>query len=155
MNSHPIIYCPTNEGVSKVSEQVSEWAQWSAQVKQANEWPSTAVWILGCSGPQCSQRLQLRRAPEFCLAATLLPFPSMICVFLWLNLARGSLYQKTPSICASIFSQSTASFSPRTTTRVLTWGRWKKRGSQETGYCGTKSGCLEILNRPLFHKFAR
>ena len=34
-NSHPIIHYPTSSGVIEVSEQASEWAQWSAQAKQA------------------------------------------------------------------------------------------------------------------------
>ena len=72
-SNHWIIQCPTSSGVSKVSEWVNKWAQWSMRAKQAgrskrtnerckprskqmSEWPSTAVWILGYSGPQFSQK---------------------------------------------------------------------------------------------------
>ena len=68
-NNHLIIHFPISEGVSKVSKRVSEWAQrstrakWVVRSKQTNEWckqmsertskwPSTSVYILGCSGPQ-------------------------------------------------------------------------------------------------------
>ena len=40
-NSHLIIYFPTSEGVSEVSEQANEWAQWSEQ-DGASEWVSGA-----------------------------------------------------------------------------------------------------------------
>ena len=69
-NKKPSYYCPTREGVSKVSEQVSEWAQRIARAKGAvwskrmsewceqksertSEWPSTPICILRYSGPQC------------------------------------------------------------------------------------------------------
>ena len=64
-NSHPIIHCPTSEGVSEVSERANEWAQRRARAKRAvwskrtsercerkskwtSKWPSTTVCILGC-----------------------------------------------------------------------------------------------------------
>ena len=41
-NSHPIIHCPTSEGVSEVSERANEWAQRRARAKQAvwSKWTS-------------------------------------------------------------------------------------------------------------------
>ena len=64
IDSHPIIYAPTGEGVSKVSEWASKWAQRRAQAQRVvqskqtsertSEWPSTAVWILDYSGQLCN-----------------------------------------------------------------------------------------------------
>ena len=73
INSYPIIHVhyPTSEGVSDVSEWANESAQWSARAKWVvwnkptsepcertsewtNDWPSTYIWVLGGSGPQCS-----------------------------------------------------------------------------------------------------
>ena len=70
INSHLIIHCPTSSGVSEMSERARKWAQRSARAKQARqskrtsercermskrttEWPSTYIWVLGWSGPQC------------------------------------------------------------------------------------------------------
>ena len=64
-NSHPIIQCPTSEGVSEVSKRANEWAQlrvrakWAVRCKRTSErmsertseWPSTTVCILGCYRP--------------------------------------------------------------------------------------------------------
>ena len=66
-NRHPIIDCPTSEGVSKVSERASERsraregreqckassAKRAVRSKGTSEWPSTYIWVLGGSGPQC------------------------------------------------------------------------------------------------------
>ena len=41
-NSHPIIHCPTREGVSEVSERANKWAQRRARAKRA-------VWSKGRS----------------------------------------------------------------------------------------------------------
>ena len=67
-NCHPIIHCPTSEGVSEVSERANKWALQRARAKQAvwsertsercerarewtSEWPSTYILILYYSGP--------------------------------------------------------------------------------------------------------
>ena len=64
INSHRIIQFPTSEGVSEVSEhsrgrkqseqgRASSTSEWCERTNERmSEWPSTAVWILGYSGPQ-------------------------------------------------------------------------------------------------------
>ena len=68
-NSHPIIHCPTTEGVSEVSKRANEWVQQRARAKRTvrskrmserfertsertSEWPSTYVSIHACFEPQ-------------------------------------------------------------------------------------------------------
>ena len=45
-NSHPIIHCPTSEGVSEVSERVSEAEVAGGASERTSEWPSTTVWAV-------------------------------------------------------------------------------------------------------------
>ena len=88
INSHPIIYCPTIEGVSKVSEQANERVQRSTRgkrvvrnkqmsercertSKRTSEWSSTSVCILGCSGPQ----LRDEGSNEIVQTTTMLTYP--------------------------------------------------------------------------------
>ena len=76
MNSHLINHFPMSKGVSKMSEQVNEWMQQSMRAKRTGQskqmserceqmskwtskWPSTAVWFLDYSGPQCNDIIRL------------------------------------------------------------------------------------------------
>ena len=92
-----IIHCPTSSGVSKVSKRASEWAQRSAWAKQVvrtkricerckwtserrSEWPSTPIFILGYSGPQCI--VSTRRTANGLVHLLECDFPSLI--FRWM-----------------------------------------------------------------------
>ena len=61
INSYPIIHCPTSEGVSEVSGRVKQsvrklrskqTSEECERTSKLSEWPSTSVFIFGCSGPQ-------------------------------------------------------------------------------------------------------
>ena len=53
-NSHLFIHCPMSEGVSKVSERCERTSERCERTGEwTSKWPSTAVCILGYSGPQC------------------------------------------------------------------------------------------------------
>ena len=74
-DSHLIIHFFMSEGVSKVRGRANEWAQRSARGKRVvrskrtsewcertsertSEWPNTYIWVFGCSGLQCKNKLK-------------------------------------------------------------------------------------------------
>ena len=99
LNTHPIIHCPTSEGVSEVavrSKRISEWCERTS--RQTSERPSTSVCIPGYSSPQWTRRLyslQTQRSmynSTFAFLSFLAPVSTMVQNELMPNIIRSIVH---------------------------------------------------------------